>query len=57
VQFEPDAVPARCHRFEQRGLNAPEQGVGEAWIGSTGGAHLIASDVPPGIIGMRWEWE
>ncbi|WP_433217197.1 hypothetical protein ACQP00_09205 [Dactylosporangium sp. CS-047395] len=57
VQFDAAAVPARCHRFERRALEAPEQGVGEAWIGSTGGAHLIASDVPPGIVGMRWEWE
>ncbi|MET7393061.1 hypothetical protein ABZS66_06130 [Dactylosporangium sp. NPDC005572] len=57
VQFDADAVPARCHRFERRALNAPEQGVGEAWIGSTNGAHLIGSDVPPGIVGMRWEWE
>ncbi|MEH1163932.1 hypothetical protein V6V47_00940 [Micromonospora sp. CPCC 205539] len=57
VQFDHDAVPARCHRFERRGLNAPDQGVWEAWIGSTHGAHLIASDVPPGIVGMRWEWE
>ncbi|MGC3862470.1 hypothetical protein ACPSM1_20075 [Micromonospora chersina] len=57
VQFDHDAVPARCHRFERRGLNAPDQGVWEAWIGSTHGAHLIAGDVPPGIVGMRWEWE
>ncbi|MFI6243715.1 hypothetical protein ACIBEF_27985 [Micromonospora sp. NPDC050795] len=57
VQFDHDAVPARCHRFERRGLHAPDQGVWEAWIGSTHGAHLIASDVPPGIVGMRWEWE
>jgi hypothetical protein len=57
VQFDHDAVPARCHRFERRGLDAPDQGVWEAWIGSTHGAHLIASDIPPGIVGMRWEWE
>ncbi|MFV2116544.1 hypothetical protein ACFHW0_30050 [Micromonospora sp. LOL_025] len=57
VQFAHDAVPARCHRFERRGLNAPDQGVWEAWIGSTHGAHLVASDVAPGIVGMRWEWE
>ncbi|MET7418606.1 hypothetical protein [Dactylosporangium sp. NPDC005555] len=57
VQFDHDAVPARCRRFERRGLNAPDQGVWETWIGSTHGAHVIASDVPPGIVGMRWEWE
>jgi hypothetical protein len=57
VQFDHDAVPARCHRFERRGLHAPDQGVREVWIGSTHGAHLVAADVPPGIVGMRWEWE
>lgn len=57
VQFDHDAVPARCQRFERRGLNAPDQGVWETWIGATHGAHVIASDVPPGIVGMRWEWE
>jgi hypothetical protein len=57
VQFDHDAVPARCHRFERRGLHAPDQGLREVWIGSTHGAHLVAADVPPGIVGMRWEWE
>ncbi|MBB5872714.1 hypothetical protein F4553_006148 [Allocatelliglobosispora scoriae] len=57
VQFDRDAVPARCYRYERRGINAPDQGLREVWIGSMHGAHLIASDVPPGIVGMRWEWE
>jgi hypothetical protein len=57
VQFDHDAVPARCHRFQRRGLHAPDQGIGEAWIGSTHGAHLVTADVPPGIVGLRWEWE
>ena len=57
VQFDPLAVPARCFRFERRGISAPDQGVREVWIGNTHGAHVVAYDVPPGIIGMRWEWE
>jgi hypothetical protein len=57
VQFDHDAVPARCFRFERRGLHAPDQGVREVWIGSTHGAHVVAADVPPGIVGMRWEWD
>ncbi|NUT36503.1 MAG: hypothetical protein HOV79_25900 [Hamadaea sp.] len=57
VQFDQRAVPARCYRFERRAINAPDQGVREVWIGSTHGAHLVAADVPPGIVGMRWEWE
>ncbi|MEV6306031.1 hypothetical protein AB0M02_41925 [Actinoplanes sp. NPDC051861] len=57
VQFHHDSVPSRCHRFQRRALNAPDQGVWEAWIGSTHGAHLVASDVAPGIAGLKWEWE
>ncbi|MCP2327115.1 transcriptional regulator with XRE-family HTH domain [Hamadaea flava] len=57
VQFDQRAVPARCYRYERRAIHAPDQGVREIWIGSTHGAHLVASDVPPGIVGMRWEWE
>lgn len=57
IQFDRNAVPARCYRFERRGLHAPDQGLREVWIGSTHGAHLVASDVAPGIAGMRWEWE
>jgi hypothetical protein len=57
VQFDPAAVPARCYRFEKRAVVAPEQGVREVWIGTTHGAHLVAYDVPPGIVGMRWVWE
>jgi hypothetical protein len=57
VQFDPLAVPARCYRFERRTATAPDQGVKEIWIGNTHGAHLVAYDVPPGIMGMRWEWQ
>ncbi|WP_027343151.1 hypothetical protein [Hamadaea tsunoensis] len=57
LQFHRDAVPARCYRFERRGVTAPDQGVREVWIGSTHGTHLVGSDVAPGIVGMRWEWE
>lgn len=57
VQFDPTAVPARCYRFERRAVGAPDQGVREVWIGNTHGAHLVAHDIPPGIMGMRWEWQ
>ena len=57
VQFDAAAVPAHVFRFERRGISAPDQGVKEIWVGTTYGAHLVAYDVPPGLIGMRWEWE
>ncbi|GIH08428.1 hypothetical protein Rhe02_64950 [Rhizocola hellebori] len=57
IQFDAEAVPAKCYRFEKHSISAPEQGVREVWIGSTQGAHLLACDVPPGVVGMRWEWQ
>lgn len=57
IQFDPTAVPARVFRFERRGVSAPDQGVHEVWVGTTHGVHFVAYDVPPGIMGMRWEWE
>lgn len=57
VQFDAKALPARCYRYERRVEAAPDQGVREVWIGSTQVAHLVAHDVPPGVVGMRWEWE
>jgi hypothetical protein len=57
VQFDPASVPARCYRFERRNAGAPDQGVKEVWIGSMQGAHLLATDVPPGVVGLRWDWD
>ena len=57
IQFDAQAVPAKCYSFERHSVSAPDQGVREVWIGSTQGAHLLACEVPPGVVGMRWEWE
>ncbi|WP_412543454.1 hypothetical protein R8Z50_13535 [Longispora sp. K20-0274] len=57
VQFDPAAVPTRCFRYSRRKENAPDQGVREVWVGGGHGAHLVDRDVPPGLVGLRWEWE
>ncbi|MBS2532789.1 hypothetical protein KGQ20_08375 [Catenulispora sp. NF23] len=56
VQFDPATVPARCVRYERRTEAAPDQGVREVWVGATGQAHVMATDVPPGVVGLRWDW-
>ncbi|MEY9889880.1 hypothetical protein ABIA35_000081 [Catenulispora sp. MAP12-49] len=56
VQFDPATVPARCVRYERRTETAPDQGVREVWVGATGQAHVMATDVPPGVVGLRWDW-
>jgi hypothetical protein len=57
IQFDADAVPAKCYSFERHSISAPDQGVREVWIGSTQGAHVLACQIPPGVVGMRWEWQ
>lgn len=53
VQFG-STLPARCHRYSQRSPDGPERAEGEVWIGGSGSAQLVAVDLPPGIVGLRW---
>ncbi len=55
VDFHPDAVPARCVRF-CRDADGHGSADAELWIGTTASAHVVAVDVPPGVVGIRWEW-
>ncbi|MEV4558094.1 hypothetical protein AB0K51_14035 [Kitasatospora sp. NPDC049285] len=57
VQFDPAAVPARCWRYERSVVRAPDQRVREVWVGGTQLAHVVALDVSPSVLGMRWEWD
>ncbi|WP_433331244.1 hypothetical protein [Spirillospora sp. CA-294931] len=56
VRFSPDAVPAQCHRYDRRTATSAEGNDRELWIGGSNTALLSESDVPAGIVGMRWEW-
>ncbi|MBB5935539.1 hypothetical protein [Streptomyces zagrosensis] len=56
VRFAPSAVPAECRRYDRRTVSAPEGNLRELWIGSSDTALLAESDVPAGIVGMRWAW-
>lgn len=57
VNFHANALPARCARFHRASPDFTETDERELWIGNSNSAHLVALDVPPGIVGMRWEWE
>ncbi|GAA2809619.1 hypothetical protein [Crossiella cryophila] len=56
VEFHRDAVPSRCFQTYRHGLWAAEVGRQDVWIGAFRTAHLVALDVPAGIVGLRWEW-
>jgi hypothetical protein len=57
VQFSPGTIASRCFRYSRRVEDAPDRTVQEVWVGATGLAHTVALDVPPGLVGLRWEWE
>ncbi|MGH8877649.1 MAG: hypothetical protein ACRD0P_09955 [Stackebrandtia sp.] len=56
VRFDPGAVPAHCRRYDRRVATAPEDNYRELWIGGSHTALLAESDIPAGIVGMRWDW-
>lgn len=56
VRFAPVAQPVRCF-----GFSSPRVGVAMTDTGSLAchrgrPAHLLVTDHPPGIVGIRWEW-
>ena len=56
TRFAPGVVPAQCHRYDRRTVAAPEGNHTELWIGAADSALLAETDVPSGIVGMRWSW-
>jgi hypothetical protein len=56
ICFAPEAMPAHCRRYDRRTALAPEGNHAELWIGGSGTALLAETDVPAGIVGMRWTW-
>ncbi|GAB3924921.1 hypothetical protein GCM10029976_017420 [Kribbella albertanoniae] len=56
TRFAPGVVPAHCHRYDRRTVAAPEGNHTELWIGGADSALIAETDVPSGIVGMRWSW-
>ncbi|MGY0233549.1 hypothetical protein [Longispora urticae] len=57
VRFAPEVMPVRCYRYNQRYLNGPDIERTELTVTGHRTIHLIATEVPPGIVGIRWDWE
>lgn len=56
VRFAPNALPVRCHRFVRQRAEGPELDGADLTLGAYRTAHLVAADVRPGILGIRWDW-
>ncbi|MEU1072928.1 MULTISPECIES: hypothetical protein [unclassified Streptomyces] len=57
VQFHPDAVPVRCHRYSGTTAGGPMHPAEQVWISASGRAAFTVEDPGPGFQAMRWEWE
>ncbi|WP_412543899.1 hypothetical protein R8Z50_15825 [Longispora sp. K20-0274] len=49
-------VPGTCHSYRKFAVDAPERDARPVPIGASATALLVATDVEPGVCGLRWEW-
>ena len=56
VAFDPAALPVRMRGFTARDARAPEDDIAELTLDSHHSVHLVANDVRPGVVGIRWDW-
>ncbi|MFM9443916.1 hypothetical protein [Streptomyces acidiscabies] len=58
IQFDEQALPARCHRFTQHSYAAPRTGRHSLPLsGSHHSVHLVEPRLRTGIVGIGWDWE
>jgi hypothetical protein len=56
VQFDPDAVPARCQQFSSPAGDVRLARRRNLTVSTTGEAHAVALGVGPGLFGIEWDW-
>jgi hypothetical protein len=49
-------VPASCVPYRHLTMGSPQQFDRPLWIGASETAHLVVTDLRPGIVGLSWEW-
>jgi hypothetical protein len=57
VRFDPAAIPVRCYRYYREGQDPTEQAVAELPVGASLEVRSVLTDAPPGVHGIRWEWD
>ncbi|ETK35928.1 hypothetical protein Mco01_05640 [Microbispora corallina] len=56
VRFKGARLPVRCFHTWSPDASAPPRDAGELRVDAFGAAHLLDTDVRPGVRGIRWEW-
>jgi len=57
VTFDPAALPVRCHRFAARSPGEAPYETEELTLDGHHCIHLVATDLRPCLLGIRWDWE
>lgn len=57
VRFHPAALPVGCRRFAARSSSGPEEQATELTLDSHHTVHFVATDLRPGVVGIRWDWD
>ncbi|MEU9132297.1 hypothetical protein AB0D08_30010 [Kitasatospora sp. NPDC048540] len=57
VAFHPAALPVRCHRFTSRAPGGRPYETEDLTLDGHHCVHLVATALPPCILGIRWDWD
>ena len=56
VRFDPEALPIGCFSYQRRDVAAGEPDVSELTLTGHHCVHVNVAPVPPGVVGIRWDW-
>jgi DNA-binding SARP family transcriptional activator len=56
VQFDTDNLPLRCQQFSSSAGDVRMARCRDLAVSPTGGVHVVALGVGPGLFGVRWDW-
>ena len=56
LRFDPAVEPVRPHSFAEDGLGTGRQHLQNLRLSANRTAHLVASDVRSGVLGIAWSW-
>ena len=57
ARFDPAALPVRCFHVQSARVGDQQREIAELHLNAHHAAHVAMQNVPPGVHGMRWEWE
>jgi hypothetical protein len=56
VRFDATALPVGCFSYQRRDFAGEDTAMSELTLTGHRGVHVNVAPVPPGVVGIRWEW-